>query len=210
MRSEWPGWSAGDIRATLAGTSRIWSQQTESMLTMIRVIDHIKGQRRVGWVSHGLNPSYGLVELRYAVTVLDRHRNAWSGIELLRQRDLVVGFLLPNDRAGVGSPLGCMFRGSCDVTASGEKAGDEDIFVKRFPMQPDPAQFDLFAFGGGCVQQPGKPGERDTQGPAVRQLDPHRVFVKSNASCRNGHAKPSEEDRGCLRSRAGYPKARSS
>lgn len=27
---------------------------------MIRVIDHIEGQRRVGWVSHGLNPSYGL------------------------------------------------------------------------------------------------------------------------------------------------------
>lgn len=25
--------------------------------------------------------------------------------------------------------------------------------------------------------------------PPVGQLDPHRVFVKSNASCRNGHAR---------------------
>ena len=55
-------------------------------------------------------------------------------------------------------------------------------------MQANAAQLDLAAFIGCRAQQPRKPRERNAKRPTVGQLDPHRVFVKTDAGCRNGHA----------------------
>ena len=55
-----------------------------------------------------------------------------------------------------------MFRGSRDIAASREKAGNGDIFVKRFPVQADAAELDLVAFVRRCMEQARKPRERDS------------------------------------------------
>jgi hypothetical protein len=59
-------------------------------------------------------------------------------------------------------------------------------------MQADAAQFNLLAFGRCGPQQAGKLCERHAERSPVEQFDPHRVLVKANAGCRNGHAMPSE------------------
>jgi hypothetical protein len=136
-----------------------------------------------------LHPSFELSpQYRACVAVVD------LGLCLQLQREA---------SAGGSGHLGGVFRGSRDIAASREKAGNGDIFVKRFPVQADAAELDLVAFVGRCMEQARKPRERDTECPSIRQFDPHRMFVEANASCRNGHAKPSEEDRGCLPPRAG-------
>jgi hypothetical protein len=63
-------------------------------------------------------------------------------------------------------------------------------------MQADTAQLDLLALGRRRVQQPWKPCQGYAERPSVGQLDPHRVFVKSNAGRRNDHAMPSKESVG--------------
>jgi hypothetical protein len=61
-----------------------------------------------------------------------------------------------------------------------------------FPVQANAAQLDLFALRRRRAQQPREPCERYAKRPPVGQLDPHRVFVKADAGCRNGHAMLSE------------------
>jgi hypothetical protein len=77
------------------------------------------------------------------------------------------------------------------VASTGKQAGNGDIFVDVLPVEAGAAELDAFALGRGRVQQARKPGQWHAQRAAIAQLDPHRVFVKSNCRRRNSHAMPS-------------------
>jgi hypothetical protein len=54
-------------------------------------------------------------------------------------------------------------------------------------MQADAADLDTRPRLRPRAQQPRKPRQGHTQGPAVRQFDSHCALVKSDGRCRNGH-----------------------
>ena len=74
------------------------------------------------------------------------------------------------------------------VASTGKQAGNGDIFVDVLPVEAGAAELDAFALGRGRVQQARKPSQWHAQRAAIAQLDPHRVFVKSNCRRRNAHA----------------------
>ena len=94
----------------------------------------------------------------------------------------VVGSIIRHSR------LGGMLRMPCGVSISGQQARNGDVFVEGFSMQAYTAQLDVGTFPGRRTQQPRKPRERNTNRPSVSEFNPHRVFVKSYAGCRSGHA----------------------
>jgi hypothetical protein len=87
---------------------------------------------------------------------------------------------------------GRAIRSPSDIAAPGEQTRDGDVLVDLLPMETDAAQFDTFALGGCRTQQPWKPCQRHTERAAIRQLDPHRVFIKAHGRRRNTHSKPSK------------------
>src|SRR5438876_16837 len=94
------------------------------------------------------------------------------------------------------------------VAPSGEQTSDGDILVEFFPVQSCSAHLDALSLRGARIEQTRKPCQRHAERPTVREIDPHRVFIKVNAGCRNAHAKPLESFRGSAQLCAEYSKAR--
>ncbi|MET4068608.1 hypothetical protein ABID58_003406 [Bradyrhizobium sp. S3.2.6] len=115
--------------------------------------------------------------------------NHYAGIDVSLECSSVCG-------QSVRGALGGVFRRSRDVAASCEEAGNGDILVQRLPVQSNPAEFDLLAFGRRCMQQARKPRERNTQCPTIGQFDPHGGVIEAYVGGRSGHAVPLQADRG--------------
>ena len=69
------------------------------------------------------------------------------------------------------------------IATAGEKSHDGNVFVDFFPMKADAAQLDLLPLGGARAQEAWKPRQRHADCAPVGEIDPHRVFVKTNG-CR--------------------------
>ena len=74
------------------------------------------------------------------------------------------------------------------VRAAGHEAGDRNILVDVVPVKPGAAEFDAFALRRCRTQQPREPCQRHTERAAVREIDPHRVLVKTDCGRRKAHA----------------------
>jgi hypothetical protein len=74
------------------------------------------------------------------------------------------------------------------VASTCKEAGDRNILVEVFPVQANAGEFDLLALLLCRVEQARKPCERHTDCAAVGQINPHRVFVKTDRRRRNGQA----------------------
>jgi hypothetical protein len=83
---------------------------------------------------------------------------------------------------------GYVLRSPRQVASAGEEAGDGNVFVELVPMKTESGKFDAFAHGRGRIEEARKPRERHADGAAVRQVDPHRMFVKADDLRGNGHA----------------------
>jgi hypothetical protein len=76
--------------------------------------------------------------------------------------------------------LGHAFRLSRHIATARQQTGNRNILVEFFPMQAGTAQFDALSLRWCRAKETGKPRQRHAQRAAVRQIDPHRVFVKAD------------------------------
>jgi len=67
-----------------------------------------------------------------------------------------------------------------------EQAGDRDILVDLFPVQPDTAHSTFSRCAGVALRRRGNHANA-RRSAAVGQVDPHRVLVKTDGGRRNGH-----------------------
>ena len=87
--------------------------------------------------------------------------------------------------AVVTQPANILFRGfrapMCVICTSRQKTGDRDIFIQVVPMETTRTEFVFFALFLGGARQPRKPGERNPEHSAIRQLDHHPVVIEADA-----------------------------
>src|SRR5258708_38362198 len=108
-----------------------------------------------------------------------RHREATCTVSAAAWRN-TLRYSAPGTRAAVRFASARVFEFLRHVASAGEEAGDGNVFVEVFPVQAKAGEFDLLALLLCCVEEARIPCERHTDGAAVGQIDPHRVFVKTD------------------------------